>query len=263
MCHKIGKFPSFSFGWLSLRVQNWFLFHYIVQATPEKLNLNDLMSQEVAEECRDMNWGTFKVVLTDALVDHLHPIQVSSFACVAFLIALCQLDDCACVVDMSVIYLFQISLSIALDLVGNFAKVHRHAYIGETRVCDLVAYFLVQPMSQSQKLGTKYRFESGNKVHVVLEVSICNTYSLNIIVTFLVIACGDTHVCIFIYEFGAILLVTINFLASILHLGVNLSHQLFCVLTLHFPLVHLFLFQFTSLLIVGYSFFYSLFSFFL
>lgn len=32
--------------------------------------------QEVAEECRDMNWGTFKIVLTDALVDHLHPIQV-------------------------------------------------------------------------------------------------------------------------------------------------------------------------------------------
>uniref|UniRef100_A0A0V0H7D3 Putative ovule protein n=1 Tax=Solanum chacoense TaxID=4108 RepID=A0A0V0H7D3_SOLCH len=42
----------------------------------EKLNLNDLMSQEVAEECRDMNWGTFKIVLTDALVDHLQPIQV-------------------------------------------------------------------------------------------------------------------------------------------------------------------------------------------
>ncbi|KAM3337770.1 tryptophan-tRNA ligase, chloroplastic/mitochondrial [Capsicum galapagoense] len=32
--------------------------------------------QEVAEECGDMNWGTFKIVLTDALVDHLHPIQV-------------------------------------------------------------------------------------------------------------------------------------------------------------------------------------------
>ncbi|KAL2517739.1 Nucleotidylyl transferase superfamily protein [Abeliophyllum distichum] len=32
--------------------------------------------QEVAEECQDMNWGTFKNVLTDALVDHLHPIQV-------------------------------------------------------------------------------------------------------------------------------------------------------------------------------------------
>ncbi|XP_027079827.1 tryptophan--tRNA ligase, chloroplastic/mitochondrial isoform X1 [Coffea arabica] len=32
--------------------------------------------QEVAEECRDMNWGTFKPVLTDALIAHLHPIQV-------------------------------------------------------------------------------------------------------------------------------------------------------------------------------------------
>lgn len=27
-----------------------------------------------------MNWGTFKTLLTDALVDHLHPIQV----CVCF-----------------------------------------------------------------------------------------------------------------------------------------------------------------------------------
>ncbi|XAR70834.1 Tryptophan--tRNA ligase [Bertholletia excelsa] len=32
--------------------------------------------QEVAKECQDMNWGTFKNVLTDALIDHLHPIQV-------------------------------------------------------------------------------------------------------------------------------------------------------------------------------------------
>lgn len=23
-----------------------------------------------------MNWGSFKILLTDALVDHLHPIQV-------------------------------------------------------------------------------------------------------------------------------------------------------------------------------------------
>uniref|UniRef100_A0A0V0HDG4 Putative ovule protein n=1 Tax=Solanum chacoense TaxID=4108 RepID=A0A0V0HDG4_SOLCH len=36
------------------------------------------------------------------------------------------------------------------------------------------------------------------------------------------------HGCIFIYEFGATLLVTISFLASILHLGINLSHQLLC-----------------------------------
>nr|XP_009787102.1 PREDICTED: tryptophan--tRNA ligase, mitochondrial isoform X1 [Nicotiana sylvestris] len=53
---------------------------------PERPECNNLLSiyqlvtgktkQEVAEECRDMNWGTFKLVLTDALVDHLHPIQV-------------------------------------------------------------------------------------------------------------------------------------------------------------------------------------------
>ncbi|KAF6141747.1 hypothetical protein GIB67_027925 [Kingdonia uniflora] len=31
--------------------------------------------QEVTQECQDMNWGTFKPLLTDALIDHLHPIQ--------------------------------------------------------------------------------------------------------------------------------------------------------------------------------------------
>ncbi|XP_043725057.1 tryptophan--tRNA ligase, chloroplastic/mitochondrial isoform X2 [Telopea speciosissima] len=32
--------------------------------------------EEVSRECQDMNWGTFKTLLTDSLVDHLHPIQV-------------------------------------------------------------------------------------------------------------------------------------------------------------------------------------------
>ncbi|VAH63507.1 unnamed protein product [Triticum turgidum subsp. durum] len=31
--------------------------------------------EEVVSECQDMNWGTFKVTLTDALIDHLQPIQ--------------------------------------------------------------------------------------------------------------------------------------------------------------------------------------------
>lgn len=39
-------------------------------------SVKHLLSQEIAEECQDMNWGTFKPLLTDALVDHLHPIQV-------------------------------------------------------------------------------------------------------------------------------------------------------------------------------------------
>ncbi|CAA2934798.1 tryptophan--tRNA ligase, chloroplastic mitochondrial isoform X2 [Olea europaea subsp. europaea] len=53
---------------------------------PERPECNNLLSvyqvitgktkQEIAEECQDMNWGTFKIVLTDALIDHLHPIQV-------------------------------------------------------------------------------------------------------------------------------------------------------------------------------------------
>ncbi|KAL4303801.1 hypothetical protein GQ457_10G002080 [Hibiscus cannabinus] len=53
---------------------------------PERPECNNLLSiyqiissktkEEVAQECQDMNWGTFKNLVTDALVDHLHPIQV-------------------------------------------------------------------------------------------------------------------------------------------------------------------------------------------
>ncbi|KAI8568677.1 hypothetical protein RHMOL_Rhmol02G0218800 [Rhododendron molle] len=53
---------------------------------PDRPESNNLLSiyqlmtgktkQEVAHECQDMNWGTFKNVLTDALIDHLLPIQV-------------------------------------------------------------------------------------------------------------------------------------------------------------------------------------------
>ncbi|KAF5743223.1 tryptophan--tRNA ligase mitochondrial [Tripterygium wilfordii] len=53
---------------------------------PERPECNNLLSvyqlisgktkEEVAHECKDMNWGTFKALLADALIDHLHPIQV-------------------------------------------------------------------------------------------------------------------------------------------------------------------------------------------
>lgn len=53
---------------------------------PERPESNNLLSiyqiisgrtkEEVAQECQDMNWGTFKTIFTDALIDHLHPIQV-------------------------------------------------------------------------------------------------------------------------------------------------------------------------------------------
>ncbi|XP_022754606.1 tryptophan--tRNA ligase, chloroplastic/mitochondrial-like isoform X3 [Durio zibethinus] len=39
------------------------------------MSLSDGLSKEVVRECQDMNWGTFKTLLTDSLVDHLHPIQ--------------------------------------------------------------------------------------------------------------------------------------------------------------------------------------------
>ncbi|PKA64633.1 tryptophanyl-tRNA synthetase [Apostasia shenzhenica] len=38
--------------------------------------LSGRTKEEVALECRNMNWGTFKTILTDALVNHLHPIQI-------------------------------------------------------------------------------------------------------------------------------------------------------------------------------------------
>ncbi|XP_075522475.1 tryptophan--tRNA ligase, chloroplastic/mitochondrial isoform X1 [Primulina tabacum] len=53
---------------------------------PERPECDNLLSvyqlityktkQEVEEECKDMNWGVFKTLLTDALIEHLHPIQV-------------------------------------------------------------------------------------------------------------------------------------------------------------------------------------------
>ncbi|XP_057434813.1 tryptophan--tRNA ligase, chloroplastic/mitochondrial [Lotus japonicus] len=53
---------------------------------PERPECNNLLSiyqiisgktkEEVVQECQNMNWGTFKPLLTDALIDHLQPIQV-------------------------------------------------------------------------------------------------------------------------------------------------------------------------------------------
>uniref|UniRef100_A0A2P2LNR7 tryptophan--tRNA ligase n=3 Tax=Rhizophora mucronata TaxID=61149 RepID=A0A2P2LNR7_RHIMU len=53
---------------------------------PERPECSNLLSvyqivsgktkEEVSLECQNMNWGTFKTLLADALVDHLHPIQV-------------------------------------------------------------------------------------------------------------------------------------------------------------------------------------------
>ncbi|EXB60289.1 Tryptophan--tRNA ligase [Morus notabilis] len=61
-------------------------FPYLEFDNPERPECDNLLSiyqlisgrtkEEVAQECKGMNWGTFKSVLTDALVDHLHPIQV-------------------------------------------------------------------------------------------------------------------------------------------------------------------------------------------
>lgn len=47
--------------------------------------------QEVTQECQNMNWGTFKVLLTDSLIDHLHPIQVSTSITILFQYAMVHL----------------------------------------------------------------------------------------------------------------------------------------------------------------------------
>ncbi|XP_050211702.1 tryptophan--tRNA ligase, chloroplastic/mitochondrial isoform X2 [Mercurialis annua] len=53
---------------------------------PERPECNNLLSvyqlvsgktkEEIEQECNNMNWGMFKPLLTDAVIDHLHPIQV-------------------------------------------------------------------------------------------------------------------------------------------------------------------------------------------
>ncbi|CAK7335978.1 unnamed protein product [Dovyalis caffra] len=53
---------------------------------PERPECNNLLSvyqlvsgrtkEDVTKECQGLNWGSFKPLLTDALIEHLHPIQV-------------------------------------------------------------------------------------------------------------------------------------------------------------------------------------------
>ncbi|KAJ0031418.1 hypothetical protein Pint_12872 [Pistacia integerrima] len=66
-------------------------------------------SQEVAEECHNMNWGTFKSVLTDALIEHLHPIQL--LMCVKLVrmstIGACNVDFFSSVYVYAVVLFFQ------------------------------------------------------------------------------------------------------------------------------------------------------------
>ncbi|XP_031484005.1 tryptophan--tRNA ligase, chloroplastic/mitochondrial isoform X1 [Nymphaea colorata] len=52
---------------------------------PERPECNNLLTvyqlvtgrtkEEIVQECQNMNWGVFKSILTDALIDHLSPIQ--------------------------------------------------------------------------------------------------------------------------------------------------------------------------------------------
>ncbi|KAL1557333.1 Tryptophan--tRNA ligase, chloroplastic/mitochondrial [Salvia divinorum] len=72
IANKIKRCKTDSFTWLEFD-------------NPERPECNNLLSvyqlitgkskQEVLEECKDMSWGSFKPLLTDALIDHLHPIQ--------------------------------------------------------------------------------------------------------------------------------------------------------------------------------------------
>ncbi|KAL9313474.1 hypothetical protein ACSQ67_018926 [Phaseolus vulgaris] len=65
---KTDSFPSLEFGNSERPECNNLLSIYQLASGKAK--------EEVVEECQNMNWGTFKPLLTDALIDHLHPIQV-------------------------------------------------------------------------------------------------------------------------------------------------------------------------------------------
>jgi hypothetical protein len=64
-------------------------------------NLFFIYLQEVAQECQNMNWGTFKVLLTDSLIDHLHPIQVATANMMPFFSKLWCM-----IIDVCMLYLF-------------------------------------------------------------------------------------------------------------------------------------------------------------
>ncbi|KAK7352909.1 hypothetical protein VNO80_18340 [Phaseolus coccineus] len=65
---KTDSFPSLEFGNSERPECNNLLSIYQLASGKAK--------EEVVQECQNMNWGTFKILLTDALIDHLHPIQV-------------------------------------------------------------------------------------------------------------------------------------------------------------------------------------------
>jgi len=62
-----------------------FVYSSLEFDNPERPECRNLLSiyqiitgktkEEVVSECQDMNWGTFKTTLTDALIEHLQPIQ--------------------------------------------------------------------------------------------------------------------------------------------------------------------------------------------
>ncbi|XP_043725059.1 tryptophan--tRNA ligase, chloroplastic/mitochondrial isoform X4 [Telopea speciosissima] len=81
---KMGGCPSLI---LLISPESIFLTQKILEFdNPDRPECHNLLSiyqlitgrtkEEVSRECQDMNWGTFKTLLTDSLVDHLHPIQV-------------------------------------------------------------------------------------------------------------------------------------------------------------------------------------------
>lgn len=73
--------------------------------------------EEVVQECQNMNWGTFKTLLTDALIDHLHPIQVSPTKCYHLQdFVTCNNDGLVCVrIYIFFLYLFTAGIHLILQ----------------------------------------------------------------------------------------------------------------------------------------------------
>ncbi|CAN0907292.1 Tryptophan--tRNA ligase, chloroplastic/mitochondrial [Linum grandiflorum] len=81
IANKIKRCKTDSFPGLSLTL----IIEMLEFDNPERPESNNLLSiyqlvsgktkEEVSLECQSMNWGTFKPILTEALIEHLHPIQ--------------------------------------------------------------------------------------------------------------------------------------------------------------------------------------------
>lgn len=81
--------------------------------------IGNFLLQEVADECKHMNWGAFKPLLTDALIDHLHPIQVCAFLLQLFFFSNYHTHT----IHFGFVYKYEISFALLMEI-GEVAEVN-------------------------------------------------------------------------------------------------------------------------------------------